>query len=153
MAPKDSGQPAQKPNKHRLLQHLSAPDQLLQKPDLWQLGLFGLAVSVVGGAFWLGTGWLSQRVLGQADLSPTPIFLADPQQVELVLRLTVVSIDAEIDRRGNTSEVTVQVRGSTLQELEFEYPLIDYADLERAIAQELNLPPSSIRQLIRYRLD
>lgn len=37
--------------------------------------------------------------------------------------------------------------------LEFEYPLTDYATVERAIAQELSLPPERVRQLIRYRIE
>jgi hypothetical protein len=37
--------------------------------------------------------------------------------------------------------------------MEFEYPLTEYADIEKAIAQDLGLQPSDIRALIRYRID
>lgn len=122
-------------------------------PGLLKLVLLLLALPGVGSFFWLGAGWLDQQVLGQPDQPPEQIILPNPQQIELVLRLTVVSIDVEINRQGGTSEVTAQVRGSTLRELEFEYPLTDYSELESAISQELNLLPEQTRQLIRYRLD
>ncbi|MFQ3616771.1 MAG: hypothetical protein SNJ57_11560 [Cyanobacteriota bacterium] len=123
------------------------------QPLFLRLALFLLTLPAVGALFWLGTGWLNQRVLGQSYRLPSQIILPNPQQVELTLRLTVVSIDVEIDQSEGTSEVDVQVRGSTLQSLEFEYPLTDYATVERAIAQELNLPPDQVRQLMRYRIE
>lgn len=123
------------------------------QPFFLRLALFFLTLLAVGALFWVGTGWLNQRVLGQAYQLPNQIILPNPQQVELTLRLTVVSIDVEIDRSEGTSEVAVQVRGSTLQALEFEYPLTDYVTVEQAIAQELNLPPKQVRQLMRYRIE
>lgn len=132
---------------------LRSPANSPPLPSRLRPALLLLALPAVGALFWLGTGWLNQRVLGQSYRLPDQIILPNPQQVELTLRLTVVSIDVEIDRREGTSEVAVQVRGSTLQALEFEYPLTDYATVERAIAQELSLPPEQVRQLIRYRIE
>jgi hypothetical protein len=39
------------------------------------------------------------------------------------------------------------------KELEFKYPVIEFVEVEKAIAKELNLPLDKIRKLIRYRLD
>jgi hypothetical protein len=49
--------------------------------------------------------------------------------------------------------VTVQTGGLALKELEFEYPVTEFAEVEQAIAQERNVTPDAIRPLIRYRIN
>lgn len=119
---------------------------------LSQLGLeFWLPLPLVAAGLWGGFDWVNGQVLSQTSpakqLQPEPL-----QQVELALTLTILSIDAEINQSGGSTEVVVQTGGSALRELEFEYPVATFAEVEAAIAQELNLPASTIRRLIRYRL-
>jgi hypothetical protein len=64
-----------------------------------------------------------------------------------------VSIDAEIDRSTQVSEVSIRAVGSPLEEMEFKFPVTDFAGLEQAIAQELGLPVTDIHTLIRYRIN
>jgi hypothetical protein len=154
--PKDrmlSSKGVQTAQKQRNPLYWRSPANRPLQPLFLGLALFFLTLPAVGALFWLGTGWLNQQVLGQSYQLSNQIILPNPQQVELTLRLTVVSIDVKIDQSEGTSEVAVQVRGSTLQALEFEYPLTDYATVEQAIAQELSLPPEQVRQLMRYRIE
>jgi hypothetical protein len=51
------------------------------------------------------------------------------------------------------AQVSIRSIGSSLEELEFQFPVIEFAAIEQAIAQALDLPTTTIHQLIRYRLD
>jgi hypothetical protein len=114
---------------------------------------FWLALLLVGGLFWFVPQWLNQQILSQAYPAATQIDIKAQQQVEVSFTLTVLSIDAEIDRRAGDTEVTVRTAGSSLRELEFEYPLVEYEEIIQATAEELGLTSDAIRPLIRYRLD
>ncbi len=113
----------------------------------------GLLMVLIGAAFWAGSGWLTGRVLGQSDLEVTQIDTTGAEVVNVSFAVRVLSIDAEIDLNSQVTEVTVQTGGSSLQEMEFEYPLADYAEVENAISEDLGLTPEQVRRLIRYRID
>ena len=114
---------------------------------------FGLPMLLTGAAFWLSSGWLTRQVFGQSGPDVALIDTTVAQTVNVAFAVRVLSIDAEIDRDFQVTEVSVQIGGSSLQEMEFEYPLADYDAIEQAIAQDLNIPPETARGLIRYRLD
>lgn len=116
----------------------------------WKVGAL---LPLVGMMFWLMTGWIDRQVLSQTQTSTTQLQTAGQHQVELSLRLTIVSIDAEIDRSTQVSEVSIRVIGSSLEEMEFKFPVTEFAAVEQAIAQELGLPVSDIHNLIRYRIN
>lgn len=113
----------------------------------------GLLLVVVGVLFGLATRWVSDRVLSQPSTTLDKLVAQGQYQVELSLQLTVLSIDAAIDRTHNIAEVNVRTMGSALEEMEFKFPTTEFAGVEKAIAQELGLSPNDIRKLIRYRLD
>lgn len=113
----------------------------------------GLLMVLIGVAFWAGSGWLTGRVLGQSGLDVSQIDTTGAEAVNVSFAVRVLSIDAEIDRNSQVTEVTVQTGGSSLQEMEFEYPLADYAEVENAISKDLGLTPVQVRRLIRYRID
>lgn len=126
----------------------------MPKKSLHQLALeFWLPLPLIALSCWFGLSWLSQKVLGQAHEPDTQLSTYSQQEIVLSLSLTVTSIDAEIDRELGVAEVTVQTIGSPLQELEFEYPFVEYAEIENAIATELGLSEEVIRALIRYRIN
>jgi hypothetical protein len=114
---------------------------------------FGLPMLLTGVAFWAGSGWFTHQVLGQTDLAVTQLDTTGAHTVSVSFSVRVLAIDAEIDRASQVTEVTVRTGGSSLQEMEFEYPLADYAEVEQAVAQDLGLQPDEVRRLIRYRLD
>lgn len=116
----------------------------------WKMGAL---LSLIGVIFWFVTGWVDERVLSQTQPTTAQLEAEGQYQVQLSLSLTIVSIDAEIDRQAQLTEVNVRTVGSPLEEMEFKLPVTEFADVEKAIAQELNLSPNDIRQLIRYRID
>jgi hypothetical protein len=113
---------------------------------------FWLPLLLITVGLWFGSQWLNERVLSQTYTTATQLD-AEREQVKLTLNFTILSINAEVDRRAGNTEVTVQTAGSALQELEFEFPITAFAELEQAIANELSLPIHDIRTLIRYRID
>lgn len=122
--------------------------------SLSQLGLeFWLPLPLVAVGIWGGSQWLDRWMLSQTYATTTQLDAQQQKQVSITMTLNVLSIDAEIDRHGKSTEVTVQTAGSALKQLEFEYPVTEFVQVEQAIAQELNLPPNTIRGLIRYRID
>jgi hypothetical protein len=114
---------------------------------------FWLVLPLVGGLFWFVPSWLNQHILSQAYPATTQIDIEDQQRVEVSFTLTVLAIDAEIDRRAGDTEVSVHTASSSLKELEFEYPVVEYEEIVEAIAEELGLTSDAIRPLIRYRID
>lgn len=114
---------------------------------------FWLPLLLITIGVWYGTQWLNSVVLSQTYNIKAELDTKQLQQAEVTLEFTVLAIDAEIDRRNKNTEVTVKTAGSSLKELEFQYPVIEFVDIEKAIAQQLNLPLNKIRKLIRYRID
>lgn len=114
---------------------------------------FGLPILLTGAAVWVGSGWATGQVFGQSDLDVTQIDTTGAQAVRVSFAVRVLSLDAEIDLNSQVTEVTVQTGGSSLQEMEFEYPLAEYAEIEDAIAQDLGITSEQVRRLIRYRID
>jgi hypothetical protein len=107
-----------------------------------------LTVVVLWGAVAL---WFISTVFSQSSAVPPPN-LPYPT-VQLSLDLTVVAIDAEIAQADRQTQVSVRTIGSPLEEIEFQLSVTEFDAIERAIAKELNLAPSVIHSLIRYRLN
>lgn len=114
---------------------------------------FGLPMLLTGAAFWAGSGWITERVFNQSNLIVAQIDITGAETVSVAFSVRVLSIDAEIDGNSQVTEVEVKTGGSSLQEMEFEYPLADYAEVEDAIAQDLGITSEQVRRLIRYRID
>lgn len=109
-------------------------------------------LSCVGVLFWLTTGLINQQVLSQT-YAATQLQAEGQHQVELSLSLTIVSIDAEVNRTTQVSEVSIRAIGSPLEEMEFKFPVTEFTAVEQALAQELGLSVSEIHNLIRYRIN
>lgn len=62
----------------------------------------------------------------------------------------VLSIIVKIDRRQGFSNVKVKTANSALKELEFEFPVTEFIQVEAAIAQELGLSAERVRKLVIY---
>jgi hypothetical protein len=116
----------------------------------WRLGTL---LPLAGLLFWLATGWINQRVLSQTQNTTTELQAVGQHQVNLSLSLTIVSIDAEIDRSAKLTELSIRAIGSPLEEMEFKFPVTEFAAIEQAIAQELDLSVTDIHSLIRYRIN
>lgn len=111
-----------------------------------------LILPLVGIVVWLSAGLLSRQVLSHSYAISAQLQSEQPQ-VELSWQVTVVAIEAAIDQREGVTEVNVRTAHPVLKELELDLPVVEFADIETALATELSLPQTAIKQLIRYRFD
>lgn len=126
------------------------------QPNDKQKMLLPLVGMLLGLMLWVGhsPAWGQNSASVSSAEVTTATNQADQQaQIQLDLTLTIVSIDAEIFQSAQTTQVSIRSIGPSLEELEFRFPVIEFAAIEQAIAQELNLPTATIHQLIRYRLN
>lgn len=114
---------------------------------------FWLPLPILGIAFWMGSGWMSDRVFSQDYQTTEQLQVNTEGAVELFLKVTVISIEAEVHRSENFTEVQVNTANSALTELRFEFPVTEFNLIEAAISQELGLSVDSVRRLVRYRID
>ncbi|MDI9634939.1 hypothetical protein QQ054_02375 [Oscillatoria amoena NRMC-F 0135] len=114
---------------------------------------FCLPLPLLGLGFWMGSGWVAHQVLSY-NYQTAQQLKADPEEVlNLAIDVTIVSIEAEINRRENFTEVQVNTADTTLKELRFEFPVTEVEAVEAAIIQELGLSPEAVQRLVRYRID
>lgn len=116
----------------------------------WLPLLFAAILGLTSGALSLS----HRPALGQtAPEQITPVQPASQAQIRLSLGLTLVAIDAEIAPAAQTTQVSIRAIGSLLEEMDFQFPVIEFAAIEQAIAQELGLSTATIHRLIRYRIN
>jgi hypothetical protein len=127
---------------------MSSP-RWLQK--LHSLGLeFWLPLPLLGIAFWVGGGILTDKVLSRPY--GTVDKLQADTQLEVQLSVTVLVIKAEIRKSEGFTRVQVKTTDSALKKLEFEFPVTDLSGVEAMIAQELKLSREDVRKLVRYQV-
>ncbi|MBE9179804.1 hypothetical protein IQ268_14635 [Oculatella sp. LEGE 06141] len=112
-----------------------------------------LPLPLVGLGFLLGTGWITERVMSHAYETTVQLQSDEQPQVNLSLTVRIVAIEAEIDRREDVTEVTVKTSDSILRELEMDFPVTEFAEVEDALVQELGLSRELVKRLTRYRID
>ncbi|MGV0101612.1 hypothetical protein NSTCB13_00049 [Nostoc sp. DSM 114160] len=121
---------------------------------LINLGLeFWLPLPLIGLFFWLSTGLLTHQVLSYTYDTTAQIHSDLKHQIQFSVSLAVMSIEAVIQRKEKLTEVKVYTADSLLKEMEFEFPVTEFAQVDAAIAQALGLPITAIKQLIRYRIE
>lgn len=127
---------------------MSSP-RWLQK--LHSLGLeFWLPLPLLGIAFWVGGGILTDKVLSRPY--GTVNKLQADTQLEVQLSVTVLVIKAEIKKSEGFTRVQVKTTDSALKKLEFEFPVTELSGVEAKIAQELKLSREDVRKLVRYQV-
>lgn len=127
---------------------MSSP-RWLQK--LHSLGLeFWLPLPLLGIAFWVGGGILTDKVLSRPY--GTVDKLQADTQLEVQLSVTVLVIKAEIKKSEGFTRVQVKTTDSALKKLEFEFPVTELSGVEAKIAQELKLSREDVRKLVRYQV-
>lgn len=111
-----------------------------------------LLLPLIGLMFLIGTDWITNRVLTHAYATMAQLQSDEQLQVELLLRATIVAIEAEIDRQEKVTEVTVRTGNSIFKELELDIPVTEFAEVEEALAKELGLSREAVKRLTRYRI-
>ncbi|MFN6570757.1 hypothetical protein [Dendronalium sp. ChiSLP03b] len=121
---------------------------------LINLGLeFWLPLPLIGLFFWLSTGLIAHQVLSYTYDTTAQIHADSKHQIQFSVSLAVMSIEALIERRDKLTEVKVYTADSVLKQMEFEFPVTEFAQVDAAIAQALGLPVTAVKQLIRYRIE
>ncbi|MGG6263934.1 hypothetical protein ACQ4M5_05970 [Leptolyngbya sp. AN10] len=111
---------------------------------------FWLPLPLVGISIWFGGSAIARQVLHTSYTSPNQ--LQADTQLEMKLSVAVLVINAEINQRQNTTEVSIKTTDSNLKKLEYEFPVTEPRKIEDAIAQEIGLPVQEVRKLVRYRI-
>ncbi len=125
------------------------PSRWLQ--SLYSLGLeFWLPLPLLGLFFWVGGGLLTEKMLSRSYSSAD--HLQSDKKLEVQRSKTVLLIQVEINSRQGFSRVKVKTANSALKELEFEFPVTQFVQLEAAIGQELGLSDQYVRKLVRYQI-
>lgn len=125
------------------------PRHVLQR--LHQTGWeFWLPLPLIAGLLWLAGNGVASKVLSRPYQSVNA--LRADTQLEVKLSVTVLTMNAKIDRRRGVTSIAVQTTDSTLKKLEYEFPVIQASQIEAAIAQELGMPVTDVRKLISYQI-
>ncbi len=119
---------------------------------LKSLGLeFWIALPLLGIAFWVGGGLVTDRILSRSYESRE--LLQANTKLKGKSAKVVLAIKVEINYAQGISKVRVNTANSALKQLEFEFYVTDVNQIETAISRELGLPLEQIRLLVHYQVD
>lgn len=111
---------------------------------------FWLPLPLVAALFWTTGNFIAVQVLSRPYNSVNK--LQADRQLNRRLPVTILSINAEIDRSLGITTIFVNTSDSTLKKLEYEFPVTQTSQVEAAIAQELAMSIENVRKLISYRI-
>ena len=119
--------------------------QLLHRAG-WE---FWLPLPLIAALFWLVGSNITAQVLKRPYQSVSK--LQADTQIAAKGGVTVLAINAEIDRARGVTTILLKTTDSTLKQSAYEFPVIQASEVEAAIAQKLDLPIETVRKLISYR--
>ena len=111
---------------------------------------FWLPLPLLGIIFWLGGNFVNSQVLSRSYSTVTKLKADTQQQVQLPV--TVLVIQAQIERSEGITKVAVKTADPELKKLEFEFPVTQVSQVEALIAQKLGLSREDVRKLVRYQI-
>jgi hypothetical protein len=118
---------------------------------LASLGLeFWLPLPLLGFVFWLGGNWAAEWAMGRPQT--TEIRLQASQQMQIQIPVAIVAIEAEIHRNRGFSKVAVKTANPALKKLEYEFRLLEFGQVEAAIARELGVSRTQVQSRIQYEI-
>lgn len=109
---------------------------------------FWLPLPLVGLAFWLVSGLITEHNLTQSDRQIEPMVIA-PERAKPATN--IISIEVRVNR--NISQVRVKRATQEYKYHKFELNTTDLSQVETAVSQKLDLSPQQVRQLLRYRVE
>jgi|GEM_PF-782034 len=111
---------------------------------------FWLPLPLIAGLIWFTGNWIALQVLSRPYDSVNK--LQEGTQLKTKLSVTILTMNAEIDRRRGVTTLVVKTTKPTLERLEYEFPFTQASRIEAAIAQELAMPIEHVRKSIGYRI-
>ena len=127
----------------------------MSTPRLLQLlhrvgGEFWLPLPLIAVAIWFTGNFMAARVLNGAYDSVNK--LQAGTQLTTKRAVTILTMNAEIDRQRGLTTLVIKTTAPTLGRLEYEFPFTQASQIETAIAQELAMPIADVRKSIGYRI-
>ncbi|HIK17943.1 MAG TPA: hypothetical protein IGS53_22005 [Leptolyngbyaceae cyanobacterium M33_DOE_097] len=120
-------------------------------PLLHRLGWeFWVPLPVIAGLFWIMGNSIAVQVLSRPYQSVNK--LQADTQLDMKLSVTILSMTAKIDRSRGSTTIAVKTSDSTLRKLEYEFSATEVNQIERAIAQELEMSITDVRKLVSYQI-
>lgn len=117
-------------------------------PEFW------LPLPLLGLGFWIIGGLITEQLLEHSFSPVTP--LGDEVQFNIQPPLNFLEIRAKLDpAKGTTQVEAIRVDldlNSAPESIAFEVPAAEFEAVERAIAQQLEIPVETVRQLVSYRV-
>ncbi len=116
------------------------------------LGLeFWLPLPLLGILFWMCGGLVTNYLLSRSYYNNEQLQVNT--QIKEKPAKVVLAIKVEINYKLGISKVQVKTANSTLKQLEFEFYVTDFSQIEAAISRELGLSLEQVRQLVHYQIN
>lgn len=112
---------------------------------------FWLPLPLLGLVFWVASGLVTDQILSSSYNTKDQLLAGS--RLKAQPSKTVLSIKVEIKRRQGFSKVNVKTANSVLKELEFEFPVTEFSQIEAKIGKELGLSPEQVRRLVHYQTE
>ena len=113
-------------------------------------GEFWLPLPLIAVLVWFTGDWMAARVLNGSYDSVNK--LQTGTQLTTKRSVTILTMNAEIDRYRGLTKLVIKTTAPTLQRLEYQFPFTQASQIEVAIAKELAMPIADIRKSIGYRI-
>jgi hypothetical protein len=113
-------------------------------------GEFWLPLPLIAVAIWFTGNFMAARVLNGSYDSVNK--LQAGTQLTTKLSVTILTMNAEIDRHRGLTTLVIKTTAPTLQRLEYQFPFTQASQIEAAIAKELAMPVADVRKSIGYRI-
>jgi hypothetical protein len=111
---------------------------------------FWLPLPLLGILFWLGGNAATEYLLSRPYTSANKLQTDPPTSVNF--SSDNLSIAATIDKFKGLTKVKVISFDLAVKEVEFEFPVTEFGQVETAIAQKLGLTRAEIRKLTSYEI-
>jgi hypothetical protein len=113
-------------------------------------GEFWLPLPLIAVAIWFTGNFMAARVLNGAYNSVNK--LQAGTQLTTKRSVTILTMNAEIDRQLGLTTLVIKTTPPTLKRLEYEFPFTQSSQIETAIAKELAMSIADVRKSIGYRI-
>ncbi|XHX76359.1 MAG: hypothetical protein RBJ76_18180 [Stenomitos frigidus ULC029] len=120
--------------------------QLLHRTG-WE---FWLPLPLIAALFGLAGNFVAATVLSRPYDSVGKLRAELPRGVKLPV--TILAINAVIDRRRGMTTIALKTANSTLKKPTYTFPVTQASQIEVAIAQQLNMSVAQVRKLTSYRI-
>jgi hypothetical protein len=111
---------------------------------------FLLPLPLIAIVFWFLGNTVTQHVLSRPHRLVNKLHTSP--QVEINLPVTMLAMSAEIDRQRGITTVFVRSNDPIASRGKYVLPVLETAQIEAAIARELDIPVETVRRLISYRI-